>query len=149
MDSARRGPAQERQTVTDATGTATATLYSSEPGQSIVETKVLDKSGAAGLCLHRHQAVVPDRQRGLHARLYGLNSNGNLIVGTPVSNPVNTPHTFTVQVSGVKWVWTSTDSTSARRVSLRDDQVLVISRDSAFNAAGYHHQRRRHPRPAG
>ena len=128
------GILKNAQTVTDVTGKATATLYSSEPGQSILEAKVLDKSGTpAYVYTATKQWYQIDSVAFTPASLWALNPNGTLAVGTPVSNVVNNPHTFNLKVSGLKWVWTSTD---VNNTGLHDNQALVISRDSAFNAAG-------------
>jgi hypothetical protein len=129
------GIIKNAQSVTGLDGKATATIYSSEPGQSIVETKVLDKSGLpAYVYTATKQWYQVDDVEFTAASAFAINPTTGLpILGTPVSNVVNNPHTFTVQVSGLKYVWTSTDINVD---GVANDEALVISRASAFADLG-------------
>ncbi len=122
------------QSVTGADGTATVMVYSSEPGQTILEAKVEDKSGMPA---YVYTATKQWYQIDDVSFVPELNAQGNPILDDGYvysENLVNTPHTFSAMVSGEKWVWTSTD---VNNNGLNDDEVLVVNRASAKAATGF------------
>lgn len=121
------GPGEYNKDVdlTDANGQASVLVKSVNPGQTIVHAKVMDKYG------------LPWKEWNVVKQWYSIDDVEFIDAYDGDSiwvNEVGTEHTFTVQVSGAKWVYTIYD---VNQNGLRDDQVLIGDRADLKAAEGY------------
>ena len=106
---------------TDALGQAVAMVTSNEPGQTVLHCKVVDKYG------------LPYKEWNVVKQWYAIDDASFLPTvdadGEPIPavNLVGTTHTFTLAVSGMKWVHVLYD---VNENGLRDDQVLIGDRNT-------------------
>lgn len=113
--------------VTDVNGQSVVYVTSEDPGQTILHCKVMDKYG---LPYHEWNVVKQWYAIDQVSFLPTLDPDGEVI---PAVNLVGTSHTFTAQVSGLKWVFTIYD---INQNGLSDDQVLLGNRADLKAVAG-------------
>jgi len=106
--------------VTDAAGQAVVWVKSMESGQTIVHCKVMDKYG------------LPWKEWNVVKQWYSIDDVS--FVEPYAENEVGTEHTFVVEVSGAKYVYTIYD---VNQNGLRDDKVLIGDRADMRDAYGW------------
>jgi len=117
------GPGEYNKDVdlTDAAGQASVWVKSLEPGQTIVHCKVMDKYG------------LPWKEWNVVKQWYSIDDVS--FTDNYAENMVGTEHTWYVQVSGAKYVYTIYD---INHNGLRDDKVLIGDRADLRDASGWY-----------
>ena len=116
--------------ITDANGQAKVWVKSLVPGQTIIHCKVMDKYGLP----YKEWNVVKQWYSIDDVFFTNKDADANREGIQPPQNVVNTGHTFTVKVSGAKYIHTLYDLNGN---GLSDDEVLVGNRDDIKAASGY------------